>query len=138
MIFLLKIRRPHRSKRTDTLYPYTTLFRCAEGGAVAVDGEQVGADLEGQAERVGEAVEAFARPCVDAGRDRAQPHRCPQQRAGLERVQAFELLDAQWRHGARRIDVQRSEEHTSELQSLMRISYAVFCLKKKTHNTITT
>src|SRR3546814_4540613 len=85
----------------------------AEGGAVAFDVEQVVADLEGQAERVGEAVEAFARPCVDAGRDRAQPHRCPQQRAGLE----------------------RSEEHTSELQSLMRISYAVFCLKKKQKKT---
>src|SRR3546814_15693448 len=66
------IRRPPRSTRTDTLLPYTTLFRS-----------------------------------VDAGRERAQPHRCPQQRAGLERVQAFELLDAQWRHGARRIDVQR-------------------------------
>src|SRR3546814_4631224 len=104
MIFLLKIRRPHRSKRTDTLYPYTTLFRCAEGGAVAFDVEQVVADLEGQAERVGEAVEAFARPCVDAGRDRAQPHRC------------------------------RSEEHTSELQSLMRTSSAVCCLNIKIHH----
>src|SRR3546814_3975470 len=132
------IRRPPRSTRTDTLFPYTTLFRShrlaeraqalvrglhpdqrgegglvllrvlagglAEGGAVAFDVEQVVADLEGQAERVGEAVEAFARPCVDAGRDRAQPHRCPQQRAGLERVQAFE----------------RSEEQPSELQSLSR------------------
>src|SRR3546814_12751725 len=73
--FFLMIRRPPRSTRTDTLFPYTTLFRSPDrrGGGIPWSG--------GQAHRI----------------DRAH----------------------------------RSEEHTSELQSLMRISYAVFCLKKK-------
>src|SRR3546814_9320997 len=83
LLFFLIIRRPPRSTRTDTLLPYTTLFRSA-GRAHAL-------------RRRG-----FAR----AGADRARlPARA--------RVRA------------------RSEEHTSELQSLMRNSYAVFCLKKK-------
>src|SRR3546814_4848925 len=79
------IRRPPRSTRTDTLFPYTTLFRSESFGqltARAADPDQIG--------------------CRRPGRD-----------AGCERCD-------------------RSEEHTSELQSLMRISYAVFCLKKKT------
>src|SRR3546814_2086467 len=89
-IFFLIIRRPPRSTRTDTLFPYTTLFRshCEFG-------------------RVGDA--ALALELVDPRVDQRD---------------AFRM---------------RSEEHTSELQSLMRISYAVFCLKKKknhskTHN----
>src|SRR3546814_3784801 len=85
------IRRPPRSTRTDTLFPYTTLFR--SGQARAAD-----------------------RPCR------------------LPRQQVWRLVRcgaALW-HEGRRVD--RSEEHTSELQSLMRISYAVFCLKKKTEN----
>src|SRR3546814_9254238 len=73
-VFFLMIRRPPRSTRTDTLFPYTTLFRSVRGDH----------------------------------RDRRDPPRAPRVRAGV-----------------------RSEEHTSELQSLMRKSYAVFCLKKK-------
>src|SRR3546814_2050033 len=86
------IRRPPRSTRTDTLFPYTTLFR-----SLVVDG-------------VGDLVEDLERP-VDGlvGDDE-----------GREELDDLVL-------GA------RSEEHTSELQSLMRISYAVFCLKKKKH-----
>src|SRR3546814_1409184 len=84
IFFFLMIRRPPRSTRTDTLFPYTTLFRSPGHRLVA------GADR-----RVEGGASGGARPCD--GR------------------------------GARR----RSEEHTSELQSLMRISYAVFCLKKK-------
>src|SRR3546814_8981122 len=80
------IRRPPRSTRTDTLFPYTTLFRSGVVGAGVA-----GAGLEG----AGMVVEG------------SEP-------AGLA-VSSF----------------LRSEEHTSELQSLMRISYAVFCLKKK-------
>src|SRR3546814_7322000 len=76
--FFLMIRRPPRSTRTDTLFPYTTLFRSAR--------------------HQGEGY--VLRAARSAG---------PQEEA-------------------------RSEEHTSELQSLMRISYAVFCLKKKIHN----
>src|SRR3546814_13489128 len=66
----------------------------AEGGAVAFDVEQVVADLEGQAERVAEAVDVFGRNCVDAGRARAQPPRTPQPRAALVRRTACERLDA--------------------------------------------
>src|SRR3546814_6713225 len=81
--FFLMIRRPPRSTRTDTLFPYTTLFRSRH--RVAVD------------------LLALSIPDRD-GRRVAVAHQ---------------------------VDAVRSEEHTSELQSLMRISYAVFCLKKK-------
>src|SRR3546814_5908429 len=81
------IRRPPRSTRTDTLFPYTTLFRSHRS---RLGGFAAGAALP----RCRRAAVAAHRPCA----------RCP--------------------HA-------RSEEHTSELQSLMRISYAVFCLKKK-------
>src|SRR3546814_4545853 len=101
------IRRPPRPTRTDTLFPYTTLFRSRREGGVADDvgeqrerGREIG--LQGEQRNIG-AVHA----CL--GRDdRAQPL----------------LLFGD-------VDGARSEEHTSELQSLMRISYAVFCLKKK-------
>src|SRR3546814_4431646 len=87
------IRRPPRSTRTDTLFPYTTLFRSARRGASA-------------AARRGERASCRARGCAYCSA-RARPEA--------------------WASPA---DC-RSEEHTSELQSLMRISYAVFCLKKK-------
>src|SRR3546814_9900027 len=97
--FFLMIRRPPRSTRTDTLFPYTTLFRSVE---IATGGAQAG-------EGVGHQSIAFA--------------------AGLP-VGGDEHVTGLQAH--------RSEEHTSELQSLMRISYAVFCLKKKKkmHHTI--
>src|SRR3546814_10153337 len=99
------IRRPPRSTRTDTLFPYTTLFRSAifaKGGIRSVvSGLTVGERQWGMAVLVILAA------------------------AGLAMAGA----------GAARMD--RSEEHTSELQSLMRISYAVFCLKKKTSNAYT-
>src|SRR3546814_3721381 len=79
VFFFLMIRRPPRSTRTDTLFPYTTLFRSTRSFCSFVD---VTTSI----------YSAFAIACA--------------------------LMD-------------RSEEHTSELQSLMRISYAVFCLKKK-------
>src|SRR3546814_5864568 len=95
------IRPPPRSTRTDTLFPYTTLFRSlaqlraadvvaleAEGGIAA------GSQGAGQGDR----------------------RRAAQQRAAVKGKHGHEA---------------RSEEHTSELQALMRISYAVFCLKKK-------
>src|SRR3546814_5783500 len=90
------IRRPPRSTRTDTLFPYTTLFRslAGDGGGVA--------------------TLSWRRVSQHRGPARA---RRPQRLAKLARVARLSL----W----------RSEEHTSELQSLMRISYAVFCLKKK-------
>src|SRR3546814_10234400 len=102
--FFLMIRRPPRSTRTDTLFPYTTLFRSG---------------------------------ILPTIRDRtlqiAETKTAPKRRS------------VRYRHvhglaHARRVspvgDDQRSEEHTSELQSLMRISYAVFCLKKKKKKTL--
>src|SRR3546814_8013061 len=85
-LFILKIRRPPRSTRTDTLFPYTTLFRSRRG-------------LE-----------------------RLRRSRALREPRGGCRGRRFHFGEV------------RSEEHTSELQSLMRISYAVFCLKKKTHH----
>src|SRR3546814_6099100 len=83
------IRRPPRSTRTDTLFPYTTLFRSGGQGLFGLHRRR---------------AEMARQICA---RSHAEP----------------------LRSGAR--SRKRSEEHTSELQSLMRISYAVFCLKKK-------
>src|SRR3546814_6400342 len=104
------IRRPPRSTRTDTLFPYTTLFRSPYQGC--------------------------ALPLSYGGADRAGGQ-CHSVRRGASRACR---LDAGQMVGAPRPckTKERSEEHTSELQSLMRISYAVFCLKKKTKiNTLT-
>src|SRR3546814_8489910 len=109
------IRRPTRTTRTDTLFPYTTLFRSA-----------------------------VRRRAADAG-DRPHPtHRCQfaaarraDRRAGTGHRAADRRGDPQ-AEGEGADDPAggaRSEEHTSELQSLMRISYAVFCLKKKKKKT---
>src|SRR3546814_8129550 len=105
------IRRPPRSTRTDTLFPYTTLFRSAY----------------------------FSRHRSDAEWSRT---RLPPDRRTCRRV--LHAYDGWWRRTVRRGYARtamgwcrqdrreyRSEEHTSELQSLMRSSYAVFCLKKK-------
>src|SRR3546814_3115835 len=94
------IRRPPRATRTDTLFPYTTLFRSLPRAA---------------------AIEVkFQRTKTERARPQPGHHRLLQRQRLCPR---HLVLDG---------DVQRSEEHTSELQSLMRISYAVFCLKKKT------
>src|SRR3546814_1825585 len=103
------IRRPPRSTRTDTLFPYTTLFR--SGQARADHGRELSPLRRRETARRVQILpldeELGAGEPADPG---GQPRRC-----------AFEFPT----HRA------RSEEHTSELQSLMRISYAVFCLKKK-------
>src|SRR3546814_4019171 len=98
------IRRPPRSTRTDTLFPYTTLFRSAQmtGLGIVVVVAQAFAVL-------GFAILEWK----GAGAERGEPS----------------LVGAQVV-----LEHRRSEERTSELQSLMRISYAVFCLKKKKHN----
>src|SRR3546814_18764968 len=88
-LFFLMIRRPPRSTRTDTLFPYTTLFR------------SLVVSLESHGEIQNRLLQQAAFGADLISRDR------------------FEFR------------AERSEEHTSELQSLMRISYAVFCLKKK-------
>src|SRR3546814_4784977 len=106
------IRRPPVSTRTDTLFPYTTLFRSDQP-----------ADLQ----RRDDAVRGAAVRRARAGADDA--------RGGAARLRG--ARDPQLLHlgigivQSRTVSGPRSEEHTSELQSLMRISYAVFCLKKK-------
>src|SRR3546814_3613889 len=104
-IFFLMRRRPPRSTRTDTLFPYTTLFRSSA-------------------------------PQLQPARHLAQP--AALDLPAVRPLGAGELIDRH--HPDRRLERRqagpamrdhRSEEHTSELQSLMRISYAVFCLKKK-------
>src|SRR3546814_7590025 len=99
------IRRPPRSTRTDTLFPYTTLFR-SEGDHLI-------------AHELAHTTDS----------------------AGKSTVRRFEFTDILDYHPFNPVGVfnplnARSEEHTSELQSLMRISYAVFCLKKKNNNTM--
>src|SRR3546814_5953002 len=109
------IRRPPRSTRTDTLFPYTTLFR----SRVPQSGRYVRHFGVADAAR-GVSAGAPIVPRRTAQSARSQLYPVARQRAG--RVRRCD--DAAGR-------ALRSEEHTSELQSLMRISYAVFCLKKK-------
>src|SRR3546814_5335072 len=109
------IRRPPRSTRTDTLFPYTTLFRSARI-AEALD------LVERTGERWCEAELHRGRGELlrhDATADKSAAEACFLKARALARAQEAHLWE-------------RSEEHTSELQSLMRISYAVFCLKTKT------
>src|SRR3546814_7841951 len=109
------IRRPPRFTRTDTLFPYTTLFRSLlkfHWGFDLID------DLDGSRSQSLKEVMAHI------GRERPILSRCDSPEAAI----AGDALGITMYQG-RLID--RSEEHTSELQSLMRISYAVFCLKKK-------
>src|SRR3546814_4399712 len=118
------IRRPPRSTRTDTLFPYTTLFRSARHRrADAAADAAIGA---GGADRVHQAA-AFS---VLARQMRTRPPSILTGTVGVQPLSSpsaspLDRLIRQLCNG------QRSEEHTSELQSLMRISYAVFCLKKK-------
>src|SRR3546814_6454153 len=116
--FFLMIRRPPRSTRTDTRVPYTTLFRSP--------GDQFRAAIPVVAHRQ-QHHDAIGRFLLPVGRqvppivehaDHAQP-----------------LHDRPKPQGPTHRKSKRSEEHTSELQSLMRISYAVFCLKKKKPHT---
>src|SRR3546814_2725991 len=119
--FFLMIRRQPRSTRTDTLFPYTTLFR----SPARLPPEFI----------IVERVRAIGRQraaAVDAaGAEAARPGRIDE-RVVAELVGQVQLVDEV---GLFRPFVEvgagRSEEHTSELQSLMRISYAVCCLKKK-------
>src|SRR3546814_1232011 len=108
LFFFLMIRRPPRSTRTDTLFPYTTLFRSRHMIGAFVD-EIVGHEvLHRRKQDVA---------CVG--------HSFPHSKGDRRTIAPG---------GA---GCQRSEEHTSELQSLMRISYAVFCLKKKIKESMT-
>src|SRR3546814_4591135 len=114
------IRRPPRSTRTDTLFPYTTLFRSVQGYApIAFPTTELWNHLQVGVPGIFLFLMLLALPEAKlavgrvVGRDTPPVPRLP----------------------ATLVRAGRSEEHTSELQSLMRISYAVFCLKKKTKKT---
>src|SRR3546814_4491789 len=110
------IRRPPRSTRTATLFPYTTLFRFLpdDDGARIADIVTFRKDFGLLPQFIG--CDAFCMESALAARGSGAP---------LFRSRELVLADC------RAYPAHRSEEHTSELQSLMRISYAVFCLKKK-------
>src|SRR3546814_1135985 len=116
------IRRPPRSTRTDTLFPYTTLFRstwCGTAWSLASCAPMRAtrpASLEKEISSAGTADAPRPRPTMTDGS------------GSISLEIAVSLHDTAWLDGC----ADRSEEHTSELQSLMRISYAVFCLQKKT------
>src|SRR3546814_12035796 len=143
------IRRPPRSTRTDTLFPYTALFRSGSAGGLISDalpdpisswsiggsilaplfeGGRLRAGVGTAAARRDQAAFAYKRTTLAAFREvedaLVSVVKLAEQRRSLEaqRAAVAEAL----RHATR-----SEEEHTSELQSLMRISYAVFCLKKK-------
>src|SRR3546814_5871055 len=108
-LFFLMIRRPPRSTRTDTLFPYTTRFRSP---LITLAEAREKRDA--------------ARRLLAAGSDPSATRKEAEAREAFEATTGFRTVAEEWL--AKR---ERSEEHTSELQSLMRISYAVFCLKKK-------
>src|SRR3546814_15903358 len=108
LFFFLMVLRPPRSTRTDTLFPYTTLFRSGLDVLQVVGGEH----------------QRRAAAFVEGAQELTEPSLADHVESDRRFVEVEDL----------RIVQQRSEEHTSELQSLMRISYAVFCLKKKTRS----
>src|SRR3546814_6658982 len=110
------IRRPPRSTRTDTLFPYTTLFRSVR----SADGRRSRslAQHPAGAERAVRRADRPAQPGNEVRSPRGKIHARRDRRRHRRHY-----------HGG--TGIWSSEEHTSELQSLMRISYAVFCLKKK-------
>src|SRR3546814_9523942 len=111
LCFFLMIRRPPRSTRTDTLFPYTTLFRSLDGYTPRAS--PISASLATPRY----CFRTWIPPSTSDARGVASTIGQPRRRCcGCAKRALYAL---------------RSEEHTSELQSLMRISYAVFCLKKK-------
>src|SRR3546814_9368597 len=120
------IRRPPRSTRTDTLFPYTTLFR----SDFANYRGRHGGDF---ADRPGETRRAYRQDGRAARRRLSEksPRPAGRVRKPARRVEALNRSPATLFGLLLASGLPRSEEHTSELQSLMRISYAVFCLKKK-------
>src|SRR3546814_5484855 len=121
-------RRPPKPTRTPTPFPYPTLFRAEPAGREA-EGHLGGAVAEQVAEQQRLAAGGHAPVDAQLGPDDERDHLVgvPEQGQPEPRSQRHHLAG----HDP---DAPRSEEHTSELQSLMRISYAVFCLKKKKTN----
>src|SRR3546814_4896574 len=120
-------RRPTRSTRTDTPVPYPTLFRSLRAGDPATRRHARMAAAGGDA---GDAARVRLQAAGDAPRD--------PRRTAARADHGPAVSPARARRTRQRPECLRSEEHTSELQSLMRISYAVFCLKKKNYKTYIT
>src|SRR3546814_5166880 len=141
------IRRPPRSTLTDTLFPYTTLFRSILREVVETAGDD--SDNPTRVSTIAallcELLETHSVKCDEggAGEEDRPPHVISEVHGTSANIDSIASCDIETGTqiylvlddgAALRITVEavRSEEHTSELQSLMRISYAVFCLKKKT------
>src|SRR3546814_8898839 len=131
-LFFLMIRRPPRSTRTDTLFPYTTLFRSTGASHPLFGSARVGGSENLYNNPYASMVSGF------------QQYNTSTLNVQLELKQDFKFLTPgltgrlmAYTQRYSYFDL-RSEEHTSELQSLMRISYAVFCLKKKNYTQLTT
>src|SRR3546814_7027583 len=134
LCFFLMLRPPPRSTRTDPLFPYTTLFRSASARRAVADGR--GLSLQSRLLRAGAGVR---KRLLDRGRGFPGGDRRHHSVQALgEEAPSGDRADLSGLHHRHRGDPgasrDRSEEHTSELQSLMRTSYAVFCLKKKKNN----
>src|SRR3546814_4961211 len=148
VVFFLMIRRPPRATRTDTLFPYTTLFRSSVGASMKIGLLSRNANLYSTT-RLKEAAEGrghevrvidYLRCVMDITSHKPAIRYAGQELEGYDAiiprigashtfygtavVRQFEMMSVFPTNES------RSEEHTSELQSLMRISYAVFCLKK--------
>src|SRR3546814_3469712 len=131
------IRRPPRSTRTDTLFPYTTLFRSHWDAGAASDSRDIAPvpDRRDGPRYPGDGRKASRSPLREPASARTEPPNPVSVRVlpdyprpSPAHVQARARAISNLSYA---IQPPRSEEHTSELQSLMRISYAVFCLKKK-------
>src|SRR3546814_5593271 len=122
LVFFLMIRRPPISTRTDTLFPYTTLFRSQRNGTALT--------YTHRASRFFASVRPHS-PRARLRRSSLLPNPQPPKRRRVKVWVPARSSSPPASALNRSTRSARSEEHTSELQSLMRISYAVFCLKKK-------
>src|SRR3546814_7660128 len=133
------ILRPPRSTRTDTLFPYTTL--CRSAWIASMHAYRRDLVEHGCADATDEEFEAALAYCVkltrvwvvNSGEDGEDPD---WKLSPINLLIGGNKLDRGFTVKGLTTTYMRSEEHTSELQSLMRISYAVFCLKKKTNNLV--
>src|SRR3546814_8390012 len=125
------IRRPPRSTRTDTLFPYTTLFRSPHFAQHVAPGRAIMRLME----EIDQCLDDSGADAING--DNLGPGSLIVMRSRgnlgkpLDRTECLQQVTRRNRADMANAKAERSEEHTSELQSLMRISYAVFCLQKK-------